>query len=101
MEQEMKSIYLIIFLLFPALVSCSTTPKLILRFEDRPYRPCTEKELKKFRPKHDGRISFCFRYCVKYKLWRKHTSKNCKKWKTDILDSQSDIRKLRSTNFIW
>ena len=97
----MKLIILCSFLLLPLFASCSTTPELILKFEDRPYRPCTEKELKRYRKKHDGRIAFCFRYCVKYKLWKKHITKNCKRWKIDILEKQSEIRKLRAKNFDW
>ena len=101
MERGMKIFILTTLLFLPLLACCSTTPKLILRFEDRPYRPCTENEVKKFSQKNDDRILFCFRYCVKYKLWRKHIPKNCKQWKTDVLDKQSDVRKLRSRNFDW
>jgi hypothetical protein len=97
----MKSLIIMLLAFMPVAVSCSTTPEIILRKELRQYRPCTEKELKKFRPENDGRISFCFRYCAKYKLLRKHISENCNKWKIDIIDNQSEILQLRSSNFDW
>ena len=97
----MRLFYFIAILLIPSFVSCSTNPKLILRPEDRPYRPCTEKELERHLPDHNNKIAFCFRYCVKYKFWKKHIPENCKEWKIDILDKQSDIRRLRPRNFLW
>jgi len=53
----------------------------------------------KFRPDSE-KITFCFRYCVKYKTWRSHESKNCKLWKTDILDTKEDLAKIRDAGFV-
>ena len=96
----MKIKYTLLLLVFITLTgSCSTTPSIVLKFQERRYRPCTVEEIKKFRPKSD-RITFCWRYCAKYKVWRKHEAKNCKIWKTDILDSNEDFSKIRDAGFV-
>ncbi len=48
-------------------------------FEHRTYRPCKEKESKKAGV-------FCYRKCVKYRIFKKRKSPNCKYWKYDRQD---------------
>lgn len=75
--------------------SCShaTTPR---DFSKRRYHICNDKELVNPIGK------FCHRRCVKYKIFRKHVSENCKVWDVDILDmtNRDDYLKARNANFI-
>jgi len=95
----MKSNLIFLIFLFYFTTACATAPRVILKFQDRRYRPCSVEEIKKFRPNTD-KITFCWRYCYKYKVWRSHVSKNCKEWKTDVLDSKEDFLNIRAAGFV-
>ncbi len=57
-------------------------------------------EIDEFRPGTEDNMLFCWRYCHKYRTWRRHISKNCKIWRTDILDSKEDFLRIRSGGFV-
>ena len=96
----MKKIFTFTLLLTCLVAACSTLPTLVLKYNLRRYRPCADAEIKLHRPEWKGNILFCWRYCAKYKTWRKHISKNCVSWKTNILDTQEDFYKLRAGGFV-
>jgi len=82
------------------IAACSSLPSLVLKFQDRRYRPCDEREIASFRPDWNGEMLFCWRYCSKYRYWHSHISANCKVWTTDILETKEDFTKLRDAGFV-
>lgn len=93
--------YLLFLLIFIGLgAACSSLPSIILKFQERRYRPCTDAEVSKHLPESEAPIKFCWRYCATYRTWRRHTSNNCKFWKTETLSTQEDFLKLRAGGFV-
>ena len=91
---------LILFFSFTA--SCANVPKVVLQFQKREYRLCEDAEAKYWKGASSAVGLVCWRYCKRWKLWRKQTHENCKVWGTDILDlrQEKDYLKFRNAGFI-
>lgn len=78
-------------------VSCTVTPfELIRKFNARSYRPCQDFQTKQ----PTGKL--CYRYCKKYKVFRKGDSKKCKIWMSDVVDFSNPevFKRFRDSGFI-
>lgn len=93
-------IVMLTFFVFIGISSCATSPSITTKFQNRRYNACTEKQIAKYIPEWKGELAFCFAYCSKWKLWRKHIKKNCKYWKTEILKGEDDLKKIRDGGFV-
>ena len=93
-------------LLSTGAISCATSSDLIvLKFQERSYRPCETKEFVRLFPTIDPSQNvglFCWRYCTKYKFLREHVSSNCKEWHTDVQDIKNPevFKMFRDAGFI-
>lgn len=96
----MKRLIFLTIIFISSFGACSSLPNIVMKFSQRRYRPCTQKEINRSSPEWDGRMMFCWRYCAKYKKWRSHISENCKVWKVDVLQSKEDFEKVRAAGFV-
>lgn len=85
-----------IMLLFILIIFSACASEVPLRaFNDRIYYPCETWETENPAGK------FCYRYCVKWRVFRDHISENCKQFETDIQDLTDPVvfEKFRAAGF--
>ena len=81
------------------IISCSHVDALNRDFKARRIRFCKNKEMKHL----DRKAGWgCYRYCVLWSRFRRNTTPNCKKWKTDYYDLQNSVifKQFRDANFV-
>jgi len=89
-----------ILLLLTLIFSVSCSAKRVKRaFQAKRFRLCKEIEMK------DKKIKTgwaCYRICTKYKFLRRHRTKNCKYWKTEMYDLKDleTFKKFRNAKFV-
>lgn len=89
---------LTIFLILILYYSCSSA-RIERDFTKKRLEPCSEKMMKNKKEKSGW---FCYDRCIKYKFLRRHKTKNCKYWKTDMYDLKDleTFKKFRNAKFI-